>query len=75
MNLSELRELAILYFQGNEIHVSNLLNRFISFIHAYCADLKKTEFDILYDDKTFNIVSSLFESLVGKEKEVIPLFV
>lgn len=71
MNLSELKELSILHFQGKEVHMSSLLKKFISFIHAYCVDLKKTEIDVLYNDDTFDIVSSLFESLVEREKAIL----
>ena len=65
-----LRELTILSFQGEEITENKrIVERFKSFIEAYCAELKKTEHDVLQNDETYEIVLSLFDSVLKHHPE------
>lgn len=70
MKPSNLRELTILSFQGEEIKESQkIVKRFRGFIEAYCAELNRTEHDVLLNDKTYAIVLSLFDSLINNHPE------
>lgn len=65
MRPDNLRELTILTFQGEEIK-DEVVESFKWFIEAYCAELKRTENDVLFNDETYDVVLSLFESVMSK---------
>ena len=70
MKPSNLRELTILSYQGEEIKEGKeLVYRFKGFIEAYCAELKKTENDVLYNDETYDVVLSLFKNVLKHSPE------
>jgi len=72
MKPSNLRELTILSFEGKEVkECREIVYRFKSFIEAYCAELKKTEHDVLLNDKTYAIVLSLFDNLLIRHPEYL----
>ena len=45
--------------EENEI----ILSKFLSYIDAYCAELKTTEHEILLNDELFNDVYSIFSNI------------
>lgn len=65
MKPDNLRELTILAFQGEEIK-EEIVERFKWFIEAYCAELKRTENDVLFNDETYDMVLSLFDNVMSK---------
>jgi hypothetical protein len=67
MEPQTLRQLAIDFFNGIE-STNEILKKFIDYIGAYCADLKCSESDILYNDKLFNNVYGLFEIVILKKQ-------
>jgi hypothetical protein len=67
----QLRENAIAFFNGKSIEQSLLDKNFIDYINAYCFELKKTEWDVLYNDETYDIVFSIFNSISIKEKQLV----
>ena len=58
-----LRKTTIDYFNGGKC-INETVKKFIDYITAYCAEMKLTEFDILHNDKLFNSVYHLFETVV-----------
>lgn len=64
------RELTNKVLCGEEIQVDNknIINDFADYIKAYCADLKCTEHDVIFDDKLYEIVYGLFENVILKRK-------
>ena len=65
MNPVDLRNQAIQFFQGIIIE-DEIVKKFISYIKAFCAELKFTEVEILNDDKLFDKVFHLFNVVVLK---------
>ena len=66
----DFRELTNKVLCGEEIHVDdkNIINEFANYIKAYCADLKCTEHDVIFDDKLYEKVYSLFDNVILKRK-------
>jgi len=65
----ELRELTIEFFKSEEtIKPKETVRLFSNYINAYCAEMKKNEWDILFDDELYELVYSIFHSLVFKKK-------
>lgn len=64
------RELTNKVLCGEEINVDNknIINDFAAYIKAYCADLKCTEHDVIFDDKLYERVYSLFDNVILKRK-------
>jgi len=66
---TELRELTIEFFKSEEtIKPKEIVKLFSNYINAYCAEMKKNEWDILFDDEQYELVYSIFHSLVFKKK-------
>ncbi len=63
VNPEKLRENAIAFFNKKDVNQSNVDRKFIDYINVYCSELKKTEWDILYNDESFDIVFSIFTSI------------
>lgn len=64
------RELTNKVLCGEDIHVDNkkIINEFANYIKAYCADLKCTEHDVIFDDKLYEKVYNLFDNVILKRK-------
>ena len=64
------RELTNKVLCGEEINVDNedIINDFANYIKAYCADLKCTEHDVIFDDKLYDKVYTLFDNVILKRK-------
>lgn len=70
MNPQTIRELTIKSFKEDIHQDREIVEKFKSFMDAYCAELKgTTEYEILNNDKLFNIVFGLFESVMTKHPE------
>ena len=66
---SELRELTIKFFRSEEsTKPKEIVRLFTNYMHAYCEEMKKNEWDILLDDELYETVYSIFHSLVFKKK-------
>jgi hypothetical protein len=66
---AELRELTIEFFKSEEtIKPKEIVRLFSNYINAYCAEMKKNEWDILFDDELYELVYSIFHSLVFTKK-------
>lgn len=61
-----LRESTIDFLKGREVdkEYKIYVNKFIYYTDAYCVEMKTTIDDILQDDKTFNMVFGLFNSII-----------
>lgn len=68
MESSKLRQLAKESILDGKSINDRVLNEFINYLSAYCADLKYTETEILINDKLYNMVYQLFESVVLNKK-------
>ena len=65
----ELRKLAIEFFKDEEsAKPKEIVRLFANYIHAYCAEMKKSEYEVLFDDELYDTVYSIFNSLVFKKK-------
>lgn len=64
------RELTNKVLCGEDINDENkkFIIKFANYIKAYCADLKCTEHDVIFDDKLYDKVYNLFDSVVLKVK-------
>lgn len=67
----ELRESAIAIFSGQTLTNCRITQDFIEYINAYCYELKKTEWDILHDEETFQIVYSIFDSICDRKIQMV----
>ena len=66
---SELRELTIKFFKSEEsTKPKEIVRLFANYMHAYCEELKKNEWDILLDDELYETVYSIFHSIVFTKK-------
>ncbi len=63
------RENAIKQLKGNQpCEISKpVVDKFFWYLECYCAELKQTEDDVLYDDEHYEMVWSLFSNIVLKE--------
>ena len=65
----ELRKLAIEFFKDEEsTKPKEIVRLFANYINAYCAEMKKSEYEVLFDDELYDTVYSIFNSLVFKKK-------
>ena len=65
----ELRKLAIEFFKDEEsAKPKEIVRLFANYINAYCAEMKKSEYEVLFDDELYDTVYSIFNSLVFKKK-------
>jgi hypothetical protein len=65
----ELRELTIEFFKNEETtKPKEIVKLFSNYINAYCAEMKKNEYDILFNDELYEFVYSIFHTLVFKKK-------
>ncbi len=65
----ELRELTIEFFKNEETtKPKEIVKLFSNYIKAYCAEMKKNEYDILFNDELYEFVYSIFHTLVFKTK-------
>ncbi len=66
---AELRELTIEFFRNEEKKkTKEIVILFSKYMHAYCEELKKNEWEILLDDELYETVFSIFHNLVFKKK-------
>jgi hypothetical protein len=66
---TELRELTIEFFKNEETtKPKEIVKLFSNYINAYCAEMKKNEYDILFNDELYEFVYSIFHTLVYKTK-------
>ena len=67
---NNLRECTISHLNGNQINIEYefFVGKFIYYMDAYCAELKKTQGDILNNDKMYDSVFSLFNSVIIKKQ-------
>jgi len=67
---NNLREFTISYLKGNEINEDYkfLVEKFIYYMGAYCAEMKTTDSEILNNDKLYKSVSSLFKSVIMEKQ-------
>jgi len=71
---ASLRESVISYIkEGQEFGDKDIVFEFIKYMDAYCAELNKTDFDILYDDETWDNVYGLFDAIILKSKPELVL--
>jgi len=62
---ADLRELTIEFFKAEESkNTKDIVRLFSNYIKAYCAEMKKSEWDILLDDELYESVYSIFHSIV-----------
>lgn len=64
---NNLRECTISYLKGNKISDEDkyFVDKFIYYMGAYCAEMKSTtEYEILYNDKLYKKIFSLFQSVI-----------
>jgi hypothetical protein len=61
-----LREATILFLNGNQINEEYKIyvDKFLYYTEAYCVELNSNMYEVLYDDKTYNMVFSLFNSII-----------
>ena len=65
----ELRELTIEFFKNEETtKPKEIVKLFSNYINAQCAEMKKNEYDILFNDELYEFVYSIFHTLVFKKK-------
>ena len=64
----ELRELTIKFFEGQDKKPKEIVRLFANYINAYCAEMKKSEYEVHFDDELYDTVYSIFNSLVFKKK-------
>lgn len=70
MNPQTIRELTIKSFNEDITESKDIVEKFKSFMDAYCAELKgTTEYEILSNDKLFNNVFHLFENVMINHPE------
>lgn len=74
---SELREETIEFFRSEETtKPKDIVKLFSNYINAYCAEMNKSEWDILLNDELYETVYSIFHSIVFTKKiygtEIIP---
>jgi hypothetical protein len=48
--------------RSGRVKEDNDVSKFVNFVQYYCADTKETEFEVLYDDKLYSRVCSLYSS-------------
>ena len=67
---NDLRKCVIDELKGEPIdeRYQKVVNRFIYYMEAYCAELKCTECDILMNDKKYESVFSLFNNIIFKKE-------
>ena len=54
---TELRELTIEFFKNEETtKPKEIVKLFSNYINAYCAEMKKNEYDILFNDELYEFV-------------------
>lgn len=44
---------------------------FVKYLEAYCAELNRTEWDVLHSDETWEEVYSIFSSICRKNSEAL----
>ena len=64
-----LRENAYKFYKGEDISENDkkVVNNFFRYLDAYCAELKCSELDILLNDKNWESVYNLFDSIILKK--------
>lgn len=65
-NPEYLRELTIEHIFKNKKSTEPVVKNFVKYIDAYCAEMKKTEHDILLNDELFERVYSIFYNISTK---------
>ena len=64
-----LRESTINYLNTNQTTENQIyVDKFLYYTDAYCAEMKTSIEEILYDDKTYNMVFRLFNSVILKKQ-------
>jgi hypothetical protein len=49
-----------------EPHHKPIINHFISYLDAYCSELKFTDCEVVYDDEHFEKVWGIYKSIYSK---------
>jgi hypothetical protein len=67
---NNLREFTISHLNGNKIDEDYkfLVEKFIFYMDAYCAEMKTTDSEVLNNDKLYKTVSSLFKSVIMEKQ-------
>ena len=64
----ELRKSAeTFYRKEKKPNPKGTLALFVKYMEAYCAELNKTEWDVLHDEETWESVYSIFLHICGKD--------
>ena len=67
-NAEELRQIAEeFYRKEKKPNPKGTLALFVKYLEAYCAELNKTEWDVLHDEETWESVYSIFLHICGKD--------
>ena len=69
---TSIRENAIKKLKGNlpSDESKPVVDKFFSYLECYCAELKQTEDDVLYNVEHYELVWDLFSNIVLKEEFV-----
>jgi hypothetical protein len=66
---TELRQQADEYYRTEpKPSPKGTLALFVKYVDAYCAEMNRTEWDILSDEETYETVYSIFSSICGKKE-------
>lgn len=67
-----IRENAIKQLKGNKPCEKSkpVVDKFFNYLDCYCAELKQTEDDVLFNDEHYEMVWGLFSNIVLKEEVV-----
>ena len=55
------------YRKDKKPNPKGTLALFVKYMEAYCAELNKTEWDVLHDEETWESVYSIFLHICGKD--------
>jgi hypothetical protein len=66
---TSLRQNAYKFYKGEDIleKDKNTVDKFFKYLEAYCVETKSTELDILLNDKNWENVYNLFDSIILKK--------
>ena len=71
---ASLRESVISYLKEDKLFGDKeIVFEFLKYMEAYCAELKKTEWDVLNDDEHWDYVYGLFDAIILKSKPELTL--
>ncbi len=71
---ASLRESIISYLREDKLFGDKeIVYEFLRYLEAYCAELNHTEWDVLLHDEHYDLVYSLFDSIILKAKPELTL--